>query len=129
MVRNVDFGSEGAKSFTLKASGSGKLEIRFQAVSKETVATFEFSSSTTDHVFEVDPAVFQGTRNVFFVFTEASNVKFDAWHFDTEATGIQEVSTTETSSHIYDINGVRRSTPPTQGMYIKDGKKWLMHKR
>lgn len=126
MVRNVDFGSEGAKLFTLKASGKGKLEVRFQAVSYETVATFEFSStSIAEHTFEVDPSVFQGVKNIFFVFTEASNVKFDAWKFDHNTTGIQEVTTTDSSSPVFDISGVRRSTPPTHGIYIKNKKKYL----
>jgi arabinoxylan arabinofuranohydrolase len=126
MLRNVDFGSEGAKLFTLKASGKGKLEVRFQAVSYETVATFEFSStSIAEHTFEVDPSVFQGVKNIFFVFTEASNVKFDAWKFDHNTAGIQEVTTTDSSSPLFDISGVRRSTPPTHGIYIKNKKKYL----
>ena len=127
MVRNVDFGNEGAKSFTFTASGNGKLEIRFQAVSYETVATFEFSSSSMEeHTFEVDPSVFQGLKNVFFVFTEASNVKFDSWQFsDTSSDGIQKVTESEQSAPIYDLSGVRRPTPPTHGIYVKNRKKYV----
>ena len=129
MVRNLDFGSEGAKSFTFQASGNGKLEIRFQTSGSKAVASFEFSSSSiTDHTFEVDPSVFQGVKNVFFVFTEATNVKFDSWQFSkTAPDGIQAVSVTsaDSSAPIYDLSGVRRSSQPSKGIYIKNRKKIL----
>ncbi len=128
MVRNVDFGSEGPKSFTFRASGKGKLEIRFQAVSYATVASFEFSStSLEDHTFEVDPTVFNGVKNVFFVFTEASNVKFDSWQFaETAPSGIKDI-TTETlkSGAIYDLSGARLKGKPSRKIYIENGKKHI----
>ena len=128
MVRNVDFGSEGAKSFTLRASGKGKLEIRFQTVSNATVATLEFSStSLEDHIIEVDPTVFNGVKNIFFVFTEASNVKFDSWQFDeTAPSGIKGI-TTETlkSGAIYDLSGARLKGKPSRKIYIENGKKHI----
>jgi arabinoxylan arabinofuranohydrolase len=128
MVRNVDFGSEGPKSFTFRASGKGKLEIRFQAVSYATVATFEFSStSLEDHTFEVDPTAFNGVKNVFFVFTEASNVKFDSWQFsETAPSGIKDI-TTETlkSGAIYDLSGTRLKGKPSRKIYIENGKKHI----
>ena len=112
MVRNVDFGQTGAKSFVFKAKGTGKVEIHFTK-SDQPAATLEFSSSSMqDHVLEIDPAKFQGTKNqVFFLFTKASNVQFDAWQFfETELSAITPVSNTESqTSALYDLNGHRLS--------------------
>lgn len=128
MVRNVDFGSEGAKTFTLRASGKGKVEIRFQAVSYSAVATFEFASSgITDHTFNIDPSIFKDVRNIFFVFTEANNVKFDAWQFgENTSDGIRQVIATSPSAPVYDLSGARRSAVPAHGIYIKNGKKYMV---
>ena len=81
-VRNVDFGEKGAKSFVLRAKGSGTLEFRL-GKNQNPIATVEFSSTEMqDNVFEIDPEVFKGTKNLFFlVFTQANNVQFDSWQF------------------------------------------------
>jgi len=83
MVRKVDFGTLGATHFTLRAKGTGTLELRF-GKSAKAVATFEFSSaSMKDHTFDVDPEKFKGVKGgLYFVFTSAAGVQFDSWQFD-----------------------------------------------
>ena len=127
MVRGADFGSEGAQSFTLKASGRGKLEIRLQNIGAAPAATLEFySPSIEEHTIAVDPTVFKGVKNVYFVFTESSSVKFDAWQFaETLPDGIQSVVTSSNgASAVYDLSG-RKSGRSPRGIYIKDGKKYV----
>ena len=107
LVRNVDFGTEGPKSFILRSKGTGKLEIRKTKTSAP-LATFEFSSTTmTDHVFEVDPAQFKGVQNLLFSFSNTENVQFDAWQFsETEASHIAATRhTTESTPLLYDLSG------------------------
>lgn len=129
MVRDVDFGDEGAKAFILKAKGTGKLEIRLNKVSKEPVVTLNFSSEDfTEHHIAVDPSLFKDVQKVFFVFTESTDVQFDAWQFSTnEADGISYVKAIpqKKSSGLYDISGRRLQKKPHQGIYLKDGKKYI----
>ena len=82
MVRQADFGPQGATSFTLRAKGSGTLEVRLDSRTANAAATVEFSSATfADHTVELDASKFQNVRNVYFVFTAADGVFFDAWQF------------------------------------------------
>ena len=121
-VRNVDFGETGAKSFVLRAKGSGTLEFR-TGKNQDPIATIDFSSSTMeDLVFEVDPAVFKGTKNLFFlVFTQADNVQFDAWQFyETDPSAITAISDAATQpSARYDLNGRRLSNASSKGLVIE----------
>lgn len=122
-VRNVDFGEKGAKSFVLRAKGTGTLEFR-TASKGQPIAMLEFSSTEMeDHVFEIDPEVFKGTKNLFFlVFTEATNVQFDAWQFfETAPNAINPLSTlnSQLSTHIYDLNGRRVQNANRSGFVIE----------
>ena len=131
-VRKVDFGTDGAKSFTLRTKGTGKMEIRFSRTAKAQ-ATVEFSSTTfEDHTIEIDPSVFKGVKsNVFFVFTEGTNVQFDAWQFsDDMPSDINDIHTQSSTSIIkgqngaYDLNGRRIQKGNSQhGIIIENGKK------
>ena len=127
-VRKVDFGSNGAKSFTLRAKGTGKMEIRLTRTGKA-LATVEFSSTTfEDHVIEVDSTTFKGVKgNVFFVFTESTNAQFDAWQFSEELpTGIQSATNGQavTKKGTYDLNGRRiDASRNVHGIVIENGKK------
>ena len=128
MVRNVDFGSEGAKSFTLKASGTGKLEIRFQSATAKTVATVEFSSSNIEeHTVALDASLFSGVKKVCFVFTEAVDVKFDAWQFSqTSPDGIRAISASDQKNvTIHDLSGVKLLDRPIKGVYVSNRKKYV----
>ena len=127
-VRKVDFGLNGAKSFTLRAKGTGKMEIRLTRTGKA-LATVEFSSTTfEDHVIEVDSTTFKGVKgNVFFVFTKSTNAQFDAWQFSEELpTGIQSATNrqTVTKKGTYDLNGRRiDASRNVHGIVIENGKK------
>lgn len=127
MLRSVDFG-EGAQSFTLKASGTGKMEIRFNSISALTSATIEFSSTgIEEHTIPLDANIFKGVKKVFFVFTEANNVKFDAWQFsESLPVGIEEATVSSPQqSETYTISGVRLQKEPAKGIYIKGKKKYV----
>ena len=127
-VRKVDFGLNGAKSFTLRAKGTGKMEIRLTRTGKA-LATVEFSSTTfEDHVIEVDSTTFKGVKgNVFFVFTKSTNAQFDAWQFSEELpTGIQSATNGQavTKKGTYDLNGRRiDASRNVHGIVIENGKK------
>lgn len=128
MVRNVDFGSEGANSFTLRTKGTGKLEIRLDNPNAKPAATVEFSSSVfLNHTVSVDPTLFKGVKKIFFMFMEATNVYFDSWQFSLEQpSGIQPlVSAENTPSAVYDLSGRKHLSNQglKSGVYIRDGKK------
>jgi arabinoxylan arabinofuranohydrolase len=128
MVRNVDFGTEGANSFILRAKGTGKLEIRLENVSAKPSVSVELSSTDfMDYTISVESSLFKGVKKVFFLFTEANNVYFDAWQFSKEdAAGIQAlVSTDETTRSVYDLSGKKYNSNQgmKSGVYIRNGKK------
>ncbi len=128
MVRNVDFGSEGANSFTLRTKGTGKLEIRLDNPNAKAAATVEFSSSVfLNHTVSVDPTLFKGVKKIFFMFMEATNVYFDSWQFSLEQpSGIQPfVSAEKTPSAVYDLSGRKHLSNQglKSGVYIRNGKK------
>lgn len=129
MVRDVDFGTEGAKAFILKAKGKGKLEIRLNKVTTESVTTLFFSSEDfAEHHIAVDPNLFKDVQKVFFVFTETDNALFDAWQFSQdEADGISLVKATPQKklSGLFDLSGRRLQKKPRLGIYMKDGKKYM----
>ena len=128
MVRNVDFGSEGANSFILRTKGTGKLEIRLDNANAKPAATIEFSSSVfLNHTVSVDPTLFKGVKRIFFMFLEANNVYFDTWQFSLEQpSGIKPfVSDKETTSAVYDLSGKKHLSNQglKSGVYVRNGKK------
>ena len=128
MVRNVDFGSEGANSFILRTKGTGKLEIRLDNANAKPAATIEFSSSVfLNHTVSVDPTLFKGVKRIFFMFLEANNVYFDTWQFSLEQpSGIKPfVSDEKTTSAVYDLSGKKHLSNQglKSGVYVRNGKK------
>ena len=128
MVRNVDFGTEGANSFILRAKGTGKLEIRLENVSAKPSASVELSSTDfMDYTISVEPSLFKGVKKVFFLFVEASNVYFDSWQFSKDdPSGIQALlSTDRTTTSVYDLSGKKHNSKQgmKSGVYIRNGKK------
>ena len=122
-LRKVDFSSPGATSFMLRAKGTGTLELRLNSKTAKASATLDFSSTTfEDHVIDVDPAVFRGVKTVYFVFTSATNVQFDAWQFtkqDPDAVALP-TSTAPSTVATYDLSGRRLTTlHPRQGIVIE----------
>ena len=130
-VRRVGFGTNGAKSFTFTAKGTGKLEIRLTNRTTTAAASMEFSSTTfTDFTMDLDSTKFAGTRTVYFVFTEATNVQFDSWQFiENLPDGIEDIDANNpnTTSQIYDLTGkTLNSVGPKKGIFIINGKKVLV---
>lgn len=128
MVRNVDFGSEGANSFILRTKGTGKLEIRLDNANAKPAATIEFSSGVfLNHTISVDPTLFKGVKKIFFMFLEANNVYFDTWQFSLEQpSGIKPfVSAEKTTSAVYDLSGKKHLSNQglKSGVYVRNGKK------
>lgn len=129
-VRKVDFGA-GAKSFTVRAKGTGKLEIRLNKNSGAASASVEFSSTSfADHTIDLDETKFKGVKTVYFVFTESTNdnVQFDAWQFSEDSsTGVKELHATSSApvvKGIYDLGGRRlQETNTNHGIVIVNGKK------
>ena len=113
-VRKVDFGSAGAATFTLRAKGTGTMEIRTSRSPRSALATIEFSSTDMeDHTVEVNTSKFQGVKNnLFFVVTSGTDVYVDSWQF-TEAgsAGIQDIKSqpSNAKSEVYDLSGRRLS--------------------
>ena len=107
MVRNADFGQQGAATFTIRAKGKGTLEIRLNNVTASAAATLQFSSSTLmDHTLELDPTLFTGVKKVFFVFTEATNVQFDSWQFEELSEAIPTIiGNTDGYERLFDLSG------------------------
>ena len=126
--KRVDFGATGADKFTLRAKGTGTLEIRLGAKSLKTVATVHFASTDMkEQTIEVDPTQFKGTKSVFFVVTAADNFYVDAWQFtEVGSTGIQNIrhQTSDVRHQTYDLSGRRLSgAQQHHGIIIKNGKK------
>lgn len=125
-LRKVDFGQNGAQSFTIRLKGTGTVELRWGQTSAAK-ASFDFSSTTwKDFTFAVDPTVFKGTRTLYIGFPNAKNVFFDTWQFSEEdLTAVSAVAKKPaTSGQTYDLSGRRVSKSTKQrGIYIKDGKK------
>lgn len=113
-VRKLDFGSNGATHFTLRAKGTGTMEIRTSRPGRPS-AVIEFSSATMeDHTIELDPAKFRGVKNnMFFAVTAADNVYVDAWQFtEAVADGIRGAEAAgaignATDSKLFDLSGRR----------------------
>ena len=122
-VRKVDFSSQGATSFMLRAKGTGTLEVRLNSKTAKASATLDFSSTAfEDHVINVDPTVFKGVKTVYFVFTSATNVQFDAWQFTNEQPDAIALPTNTTPSTVttYDLSGRRLTTRhPRHGIVIQ----------
>ena len=137
MVRKADFGSEQATSFMLRAKGTGTLEIRLDKVSAKPAAQLEFSSTSfADHTLTLDTAAFTGVHNVYFLFTQAKNVMFDAWQFSNEATaGIPSAQhRSDRSDGMFDMQGRQLTgTKAQRGVVIEaytgaDGKRRAVKK-
>ena len=106
--RSVDFGTTGAAKFTLRAKGTGTMQIRLGSRTAQAAATIEFSSTEMEErTVELDASKFVGVKNLYFVVTAADNVYVDAWQFtEADPSGIQEVeSSKKVMRQSYDLSG------------------------
>ena len=123
MLRKVDFGDNGAKSFTLRAKGTGTMEVRLSQKWAPAVASVTFSSTTfEDYVVSVNTAKCKGVKQVYFVFTDADGVQFDAWQFEeNNPDGIESVvSHPQKPVEKYDLSGRRISNNSAQSGVVID---------
>ena len=110
--RSVGFGSTGAAKFTLRAKGTGTMQIRLGSRTAQAAATIEFSSADmTEHTVELDASKFVDVKNVYFVVTAAENVYVDAWQFtEADPSGIQTLESSKAlKTQRYDLSGRRLS--------------------
>ena len=122
-VRKVDFGSTGAKAFSLRAKGTGKLDLRTSSSPRATLATIEFSSTDfEDHALILPEGKFKGVKNnLLLVLTEGEDVYVDAWKFTKEGSGIDEMESSDpVKTQGYDLSGRKLSgTSNHRGIVIE----------
>ena len=117
--RNVDFGTEGAGRLTVRAKGTGTMDIYFgnKPMRKATISIDFSSEELEDHTIEVDATKFKGVKNVCFVISAGDDVYVDAWQFtEAGAASIENVNTSNVRSQTptrYDLSG-RRLTDSQQ---------------
>lgn len=134
MLRNVDFGSNGASKIMVRAMGQGTIEFRFSRKGASASATFNISSSTmTDCVVDVDPTVVKGKKTLYIVATSANNLQFDAWQAtDSQASGVHTLQADKAvNSQRYDLSGRRLSDTRRHGVVIEQytDEKGVKHSR
>jgi arabinoxylan arabinofuranohydrolase len=115
-VRGIDYGGTGAEKFTLRAKGTGTIELRNGSSSRTTVTTIEFSSTEMEEqTFDVPVGKFKGVKNNFyFVVTAATDFYVDAWQFTEVGSGIHEMNIGNAKEkRSYDLSG-RRLTDSNQ---------------
>ena len=133
LIRKVDFGSDGARSFNIRMRGIGKMELRWSRTGAA-IATIDFSSITLkesatlkDYTIAVDPTVFNGVHDLYIYFPEANNYTyFDTWQFSKDyPTGIHPATRKPSTDDVmYSLSGRRLGKDVKQrGIYIKNGKK------
>ena len=94
-VRGVDFGTNGAAKFTLRAKGTGTMKICTSRVIPQPIVTIDFSSTEMEEqIFDIPADKLKGVKNnLYFCVTDATDFYVDAWQFTEAApSGIQEVS-------------------------------------
>ena len=82
-VRGLNFGTIGAEKFTLRAKGTGTMEIRTGTSLKTKIATIEFSSTEMeDQTIDLPSGKLKGMKNNLYLFvTAATDFYVDAWQF------------------------------------------------
>ncbi len=112
-VRKVSFGSAGASKFTLRAKGTGTMEVRTGTSFRNTVATIDFSSTEMEEqTFEITKDLKNVKNNIYLFVTAATDFYVDAWKFtEYDPTGIEEVKsqTSNLKPQTYDLAGRRLS--------------------
>ena len=112
-VRSIDYGSTGAGKFTLRAKGTGTMEIRSGNSARTKVATIDFSSTDfEEQTIDLPSGKLIGVKNnLYLVVTAATDFYVDAWQFTEEgSTGINEFESNEpVQRQTYDLSGRRLS--------------------
>ena len=108
-VRKVDFGTNGAIKFTLRAKGMGTMQLRNGTSPRTTIASIEFSSTEmTEQTIDLPAGKMKGVKNnLYLVANDATDFYVDAWQFTAyDPTGIEEVvSSQKAKQQRYDLSG------------------------
>ena len=124
VVKKVDFGEEGATSFTIRARGTGTLEVRLEGKKTAAAATVEFSSTSfEEHTIDVDPEKFKGVKtNLYFVCTASQGVRLDTWQFANATTGVEALESDTNgkpvSRQTFDLSGRRINPNSHHGQFV-----------
>lgn len=130
LIRNVQFGEEGADSIQIKTvGGSGQLLVFLDRNTGTPAAVVDIATGHPLNKVALKTTV-TGKHNVFFVWSQAKNIKFDQWRaFHPEVPeGIEEQIVNGKSSNskfIYNLQG-QRQQGLQPGVNIIDGKKVLV---
>ncbi len=123
-VRKVDYGTKGATKFTLRAKGTGTMELRNGTSPKTKIAAIEFSSTEMeDQTIELPTDKCIGVKNnLYLVVTAATDFYVDAWQFTEEgSTSINDVEDGRAvNTQRYDLSGHKLSnTNSHRGIVIE----------
>ena len=124
VVKKVDFGEAGATSFTIRARGTGTLEVRLEGKKTAAAATVEFSSTSfEEHTIDVDPEKFKGVKtNLYFVCTASQGVRLDTWQFANATTGVEALESDTNgkpvSRQTFDLSGRRINPNSHHGQFV-----------
>lgn len=117
-----DNNENGAKSLIAKLKGRGRLEIRLDDISSNTVAELSFSSPGWKEVEEaVSPDVFKGKHDVYFYFPETRIAQFDEWRFtENLVNGIEAIQIDKKVGKVvaHSLNGQHVSATQNRGLTI-----------
>lgn len=80
LIKDVDFGN-GAKTFTAKVKGHGKVELKLDNVAKTSVAYFAVDSDDWQEITIDVPADFSDVHFLYILFG-AENVCLKEWQFN-----------------------------------------------
>lgn len=106
--QRLNFGTTGAAKFTLRAKGTGTMEVRVGNRTAQASATIDFASTTmTNHTIDLDVSKFIGAKTIYFVVTKATNAYVDAWQFtEVQTDGIEKAENVENvTQQSYDLMG------------------------
>lgn len=136
-VANVDFGTEGARSFTVRVAstgGNGSLIVRQDNARGRILGKFKIEKTGGDDIWEERTFDLtqtpSGVHDVYFSFSGVdSNTLFnwDWWQFNAVPSAVEhvEASPRSDSSFFYTLQGTPVENP-TRGVYIKNGRKILV---
>ena len=133
-VRNVDFGDNGAVTFTARVRSNGKASLVIRTGSASSTAKGTLSIESTDGEWkEVTCELARpitGVHNLFFTFTGtgSSLFDFDSWRFTETPTTVSEVRKDSQEQHqaVYDLRGQRfNDNSGTKSVKIVGGRKIL----
>jgi arabinoxylan arabinofuranohydrolase len=122
-LRKVDFGTNGASAFTLRAKGEGTIEVRIGRRGAKASATVDISSSDmSDYTIDVDASKFNGQKNIFLFIASGTDIYLDAWQFtESQPDAIKTATSSKLVKHqSYDLQGRRLSdTSQHRGIVIE----------